>query len=245
MLDTAPEPLGVREISRRVDLSPTIVQRLVNTLSLHGYIDKDPIHRKYIIGYKTFGLGWRLTRDDRLISAAFNELQGLSAQNLLNTFLGVLRGNRALYLLAMQSQGPVAIRSAPGSLAYLHSTAMGKVLLAYMPMAQARDLLAQDALPKLTEHTVTDIPAILKDLNKIRDEGIAIVRGENIPGITSLGVPIFDFNGEVVASMSAAYPDNSFSSEGEKEVFDIIREAGSTISQKLGYLPKPFEPLKA
>lgn len=242
MLDTTPEPLGVREISRRMGLSPTIVQRLMNTLSQHRYIDKDPVHKKYIIGYKTFGLGWRLTRDDRLISAAFNELQALSSDNFLNMYLGVAQGNRALYLLAMQSQGPVAIKSTPGSTTFLHSTAMGKVLLAYMAPDLARDIL-DEPLPKITEHTVTDVSAILDELDRIRREGFSIIRGENIPGITSVGVPIFDFDGKAVASISAAYPDNFFSSEGESEVFEITREAGRTISQKLGYGQPPQTPV--
>lgn len=235
LLDKAPEPLGVREMSRSVGLSPTIVQRLVNTLAQHGYIHQDAVLKKYMISYKAFGLGWRLTRDDRLISASIRELQELATKHLLNAYLAILRGNRAVYLLAFQSEGPVGIRSVPGSEAFLHSTAMGKVLLATIPSAQARKLLTSEPLKRLTEKTETNANRIMTELEQIRKKEVAIVRGENIPGVTSIGVPIRDFSGKVVASVSTAYSDNFFSAADQKDVISLTINVGKRISESLGY----------
>jgi len=235
LLDSAPEALGIREMSRIVGLSPTIVQRLINTLAQRGYIHQDPILKKYSIGYKTFGLGWRLTRDDRLISASVAPLQELASKHFLNAYLGAVQGNRAVYLLVLQSEGPIAIRNVPGSLAYLHSTAMGKVLLAYMPSEKARELITAEPLHKLTARTQTDPEVLMEEIRHVREAGFSIIRGENLPGVSSVGAPVFDFSGSVLASVSIAYPDNFFSAEEEEKVVTLVRDVGKQISANLGY----------
>lgn len=234
VLDKSSDPLGVREISRRMGLSPTIVQRLINTLAEYGYIKQDPEAKKYTIGYRAFGLGWKLTKEDRLISASLPVLQDLSAR-LLNSYLGVLKGDKALYLLSLQSDGPVAIRGAPGSFAYLHSTAMGKVLLSELDESEVRKILGCDPLPKVTANTVVDVDELLSQLIDIKRLGTATVRGENIPGITSVAAPVRDFSGQMLASISVAYPDNFFPKGYDSEVVEIVKSSAKAISETLGF----------
>jgi DNA-binding IclR family transcriptional regulator len=239
ILDQSPGPLGVREMSRRLGLSPTIVQRLVNTLAEYGYIRQETDMKKYVIGYRAFGLGWRLTHDDRLISASIGILQELSSRHLLNSYLGVRRNDKALYLLTLQSEGPVAIRGMPGGTAHLHSTAMGKVLLAHLPVEEARRLLTAAPLAAVTERTITDPEALLDELGEVRQNGFAMVRGENIPGVQSIGAPLRDMSGAVVASISVAYPDNFFKPSFEVEAVRLTVEAARAISKLLGHRSEP------
>src|SRR5690606_37994016 len=113
ILDKATAPLGVREIARQLGLSATIVQRLINTLSQYRFVTQDNETKRYSIGYRAFGLGWSLTKKDRLISVVKPELDILAAKHLLNGYLGILRGTRAIYILSTQSEGPIVIRSVP------------------------------------------------------------------------------------------------------------------------------------
>jgi len=235
LLDASSEPLGIREMARSLDISPTIVQRLVNTLSEYGYLQQNADMRKYVIGYRAFGLGWKLTADDRLIAASMDALQNLSSNHQLNSYLGVLRQERALYLLALQSEGPIAIRGVPGAKAYLHSTAMGKVLLAQLPEEQALAILKRAPLARPTRLTKTNPEDIMNELAEIRKSGVAYVNGENLPSVTSIGVPIWDHKNTVVASISVAYPNEYFPLEEEKNIEQILKETGQSISSALGY----------
>jgi len=118
----------------------------------------------------------------------------------------VLHGGRAVYLLAVQADGPVAIRVAPGSEMPLHSTSAGKVLLASLSDAEARKLLGGGKLAAITPHTVTDPAALVASLARVRRQGYATVSEENIRGVLSVGAPIRDRSGRVVAALSVAFP---------------------------------------
>lgn len=235
ILDKAPTPLGVREIARRLSISATIVQRLVNTLAHYNYVVQDQETKRYSIGYRAFGLGWTLMQKDRLVAETQPHLERLASTHLLNGYLGTLQGNRALYLLSMQSDGPIAIRSVPGSLTFLHSTAMGKVLLAAMPSDKAYELLRSEPLQKLTPETVTDVDALMSQLEEIRNDGFAYVKSENIMGVTSVGAPVKDGTGKVIAALSAAFAQWSSPEQSFDDVTKIVVDTAQQISRALGY----------
>ena len=134
--------IGVREIARRLELSPTIVQRMVTSLARRGYVDKNAETARYRLGYRALALGANGERGADYIGTARRELERLARGQSLNGFISVLHGGRAVYLLAVQAEGPVAIKVAPGSEMPLHSTAAGKVLLASQSDAEARKLWA-------------------------------------------------------------------------------------------------------
>lgn len=235
LLDKSPAPLGVREIARRMDLSATIVQRLVNTLAQFNFVTQDAETKRYAVGYAALGLGWSMMQKDRLISAAQPHLDRLATKRMLNTYLGKMRGNRVLYLLSIQSAGPIAIRSAPGSLAWPHSTALGKALLAEQSPDAARKLLSAEALPRLTAHTVTDVDQLLSQIDAVRSTGIAIVDAENIAGITSIGAVVREHSGKAVAAISVAYAPASSPEITQDEAASLVTEAARDISQSLGW----------
>lgn len=219
LLDASPAPLGVREIARQLDLSTTIIQRLVNTLAAYKYLEQAADTRRYRIGPRSLGLGSALLRHDKLISGANAELQQLATEGL-SGFLGVLRGVRAVYLLAVQGRGPIAVRAIPGEMAYLHSTAMGKVLLSALNDGEVRNLLAEQPLPKLTEKTIHELPALLADLGEVRRLGYATSINENLSGVISVGAPIRNANGQVSAALSVAF---AASGDGENRLDDAIK----------------------
>lgn len=241
LLDKAPKPMGVREISRQMGISATIAQRLINTLFEYNYVTQDPETRRYAIGYRAFGLGWSLTKKDRLISVAKPELDKLASQHLLNSYLGVLQGRRAIYILSVQSDGPIAIRSAPGSLTYLHSTALGKALLAELPESEAIALLTAEPLAQVTPQTITDPQKILADLREARKVGFTAVKSENIEGVISVGAAVRDASGKVIAALSTAFAEWSTPRFSIDDVAALVVESARRISQNLGYHVEEIE----
>jgi len=235
LLDAAPRPVGVREISRQLELSPAIVQRLLKTLSEHNYVRQDDETRRYSIGYRALSLGTSLERTDNVLIAAHAELQNLAAKHKLNGYIGTLQGNRAVYLLSVQSEGPVAIRNEPGEATYLHTTAMGKVLLASLTDEQATTLLGPGPLTRVTEATMTDPRDVIASLSDIRRLGYATVFDENILGVTSVGAPIRTTSGRTRAALSVAFA-RQFSPELTTEAAAaIVLEAARRLSKGLGY----------
>ncbi|TKI06594.1 IclR family transcriptional regulator [Martelella alba] len=235
LVNASTQPLGVREIARQLDLSPTIVQRFVKTLTERNYLKQDEATRRYSIGYTTLSLGSSLARTDNLLMAADQELNAIARDYSLNGYLGTLQNNRAVYLLSVKSHGPIVLLRQPGELTYLHTTAMGKVLLASLPEERARSMLGCGPLERKSPSTITDPAAILSHLPAIRQQGYAVVENENIEGIVSIGAPVKDAAGNVVAAISVAYARQFAPELTIEKVAFIVAGSALTISKNLGY----------
>jgi DNA-binding IclR family transcriptional regulator len=226
--------IGVREIARRLALSPTIVQRMVTSLARRGYFDRNAENARYRLGYRALALGANNEHGSDYIGTARRELELLARGQSLNGFIAVLHGGRAVYLLAVQAEGPVAIKVAPGSEMPLHSTAAGKVLLASQSDAEARRLLGHGKLPAITPHTITDPAAVVTSLAKVRKQGFATVAEENIRGVLSVGAPIRDRTGKVLAALSVAFPKYLDASQTLQTVTPLVVEAAQRASRAAG-----------
>ena len=178
LLAATSEPLGVREIARRLRLPPSNIQRLVKTLAKAGFLEQTDATSRYMIGYCAFQVGNAFVAQNSLFSAVMPELYTL-ADHHVTGFLGVLRDRRVVYLATVQSEGPIAITHRPGSQAHLHSTAMGKALLAEMPESEVRRLLGDGPLPRLTSRTKVTLTSLISELQGIRRVGYATSDEEN------------------------------------------------------------------
>lgn len=234
MIEAESGDIGVRELARRLGLSPTIVQRLVSSLAVRGYIEKNTETSRYRLGHRSMILGASGERGVDYAATARRELDRLAHEHHLNGFVAVLRGGRAIYLLAVQAESPVAIRVSLGSEMPLHSTAAGKVLLASLDDGEARKLLGRAKLAAITPHTITDPAALVASLAKVRRQGFATVVEENIPGVLSVGAPITDRGGNVVAALSVAFPKYLESGLTLQGSIPLVTPAALRISRTLG-----------
>jgi DNA-binding IclR family transcriptional regulator len=226
--------VGVRELARRCELSPTIVQRLVSSLASRGYIEKNGETQRYRLGHRSLALGASGEGAFDYLVAARRELERLSHEHGLNGFVSVLREGRAIYMLAVQADGPIAIKVSAGSDMPLHSTGAGKVLLAALSDGAARRILGARKLTAITPHTVTDPATVIASLAKVRRQGFALVNEENIPGVLSVGAPIRDRTGAVVAALSVAFPKYLDSGTTLATVTPLVTSAAERISRLLG-----------
>ena len=238
--------IGVREIARRLELSPTIVQRMVTSLARRGYVDRDAETARYRLGYRALALGANSNGGADYIGTARRELERLARGHSLNGFVSVLHGGRAVYLLAVQAEGPVAIKVAPGSEMPLHSTAAGKVLLAAQSDGEARKLLGHGKLAAITPHTQTEPAAVIAGLARVRKQGFATVAEENIRGVLSVGAPIRDRDGKLLAALSVAFPKYLDASQTLQSVTPLVVTAAQRISRAVGHaLPDRQPPARS
>lgn len=235
VLKDSDEPVGVREIARRLDLSAPAIQRLLNTLTDQGYVDQAPDTRRYRIGHGVLALAQHVLRKDRLIGLAEPELQALAAEGCFNAFLGVRRDASGLYLLAVQSRSPIVIRSSAGERMPLHSTALGKALLLGLSDGDIRKLLGEAPLERLTPRTVTELGRLIRQLRAAHTVGYTTALDENILGVISVGAPVRNATDAVIAAISVAYPRSVGPQIAIAEVGERVMAAASRISVGLGF----------
>ncbi len=232
-LTDSTEPLGVRDIARRMVVAPSNVQRLVNTLTKAGFLEQTESTGRYKIGYRAFRVGSAFVEQQNLYSAAMPELYRLAGLHITG-FLGALRESMVVYLATVQSEGPVAITHRPGSQTHLHSTAMGKALLAEMDDNKIKEILTNRPLPRLTSKTVISVPHLWKEIEIIRRTGIAVSEDENRYGFYSSGTVVRDLSGTAIAVISGAVPSALLKSGERATVAERVYEAAQNASLKLG-----------
>lgn len=233
LLAATPSPLGVREIARQLQVAPSIAQRLVRTLSNAGYLEQTGEASRYTIGYRAFQVGNAFVSQNSIHSAVMPELYALADQYLTG-FLGVLRGRAVVYLATVQSNGPIALTHRPGSQTPLHSTALGKALLAEMSDTQVKNIFGGSSLPRLTSRTKITIPQLLADLNEVRQHGYGVSDGENRTGVYSVGAVVRDLDNRAVAAISGAVPSAGLTQKERERVIKLVTNAAKNVSRKLG-----------
>ena len=238
VLADAGQERGVREIARELGLAPSIVQRLVQTLVEYGYVERAPDGQKYRIGYRAFQVGRSYLAQSDLHALSLPELRALAERDQINAYLGVLRDRSVVYLEAIQSSGPIAIVSRPGSRASLHSTAFGKALLAELSDEEVAELLGPEPFCRLTAKTKVTLDAFMEELREVRQKGFAISDEENIDNVFAAGAVIRDASGRAIASVSGAVPRHQLSGGGIEKLCEVIVGAAERISRRLGAAPR-------
>ena len=178
-------------------------------------------------------MGSAFVEQNNLYSAAMPELYNLASLHITG-FLGVLRENMVVYLATVQSEGPVAVTHRPGSQTYLHSTAMGKALLAEMDNSKIKSILTARPLPRLTPKTQISVSQLLKEIELIRRTGVAISEEENRYGFFSAGTVIRDFSGTAVAVISGSVPAAVTKTDDRAKIAEQVYQAAQNASLKLG-----------
>jgi DNA-binding IclR family transcriptional regulator len=227
------EPLGVREIARRLALAPSNVQRLLKTLAKAGFLEQTQGTLRYKIGYRAFQVGSAFVGQNSLYSAVMPELYALAGRHITG-FLGVRRNQALVYLATVQSEGPVAITHRPGSQTYLHSTAMGKALLAELKNDEIRALLGARPLPRLTPSTKVALPQLIKEIEAVRRLGYATSEEENRQGFFSAGAVVRDVSGAAIAVISGAVPTVTMKANDRSAIARQVIDAALNASRKLG-----------
>lgn len=228
------EAVGVREMARRTELNVALVQRLVNSLCDAGFVEQDPETRKYRIGAVAFHVGQAFLATIDLVELATPILRDLSSRHALNSYLAILRDDACLYLCVQQSPGALTVYATPGDRVPVHTTAIGKVLLAGMPDMEVKALFARTVLDKRTEKSKVDLADISRELEEIRSGGLGVSDEENIPGIFALGAPIIDASGKTIAAVSCATAAHLASGEDRARIAVAISQAADEISRRFG-----------
>lgn len=220
--------ITLTELARRTDLPKPTVFRLINELVRWGGLERNG--HCYTLGPRLFMLGESAPTPARLRDVALPYLSDLYEATHENTNLGLLQGRDVVFLARLAGHRSSQMRLRLGLPLPAHSTATGKVLLAYSPPEYLERVLGGQ-LQRKTAHTIVMPGVLAQQLRSIAERGYAINGEEATPGIVAVAAPIFDANKAVVAAISIA---------GRRERINITRivptltGAAANLSRLLG-----------
>ncbi len=220
------EILGVSELARRTGLPKSTTNRLLRTLDTAALIER--AGSGYRIAERFHGFAELLLPGYRpgLREVALPFLQDLYEASHETVHLGVLDGVdvRCVEKLFGHRRSPFA--SKVGDALPVHSTALGKVLLAYAPEATRRHVLGAVLVGRVAAAT-TRPPRFHAELNATRRNGFAFDRQETHPAVNCVAAPVVGRTGEAVAAISVSGPSDRFD---PVTVIDVLQRKAKAVS---------------
>lgn len=226
---------GVSEIAETMGVHKSTASRLLNALDHRGMIQQHPERGKYQLGFGILRLAAAIPGKLSLVQEARPVLQGLADEFGETTNLAVLRSNYAVNVDQAMGPSAVATHDWIGNLTPVHATASGKIFLANLEPAERDKLLDATGLPAATANTITDRHELEKHLAGIMATGYSTVYEELETGLNAAAVPIRDYRGDVIGSISISGPAFRFDPEEVPNLPAELVRAGEQISNHLGY----------
>ena len=231
--------IGIAELSRRVGLHVSTAHRILGTLVSRGYARQSPESGRYALGAKTFHIAESYLGQMDLRRLVRPVLERLSRETGETANLVILDGRDALYLDKVESPRSLRIFSRIGRRAPLYCTAVGKVLLADLPMDEVNSLLDGGALDALTRATVTSRNQLRQELRKVQEQGFALDIEECEDGASCIAVPVRNSRGETVAAIGISGPSSRMNAQRIAELVPAVMRSGSEASEQLGFHGRP------
>jgi len=226
--------LGVTEIAERVGLHKSTVHRFMVNLDAAGLVERNPRSGRYRLGLHIFELGGLVMQRMNLWDEALPFLEGLVRDTGETGHLAVLDGGEAIYIERVEARRPLRVPSAIGRGYPAHATNLGKVLLADLPRERVVEIVATHGLAAYTRNTITELPELELELERIRERGYAIDDEEYDEGLRCIGAGVRDHSGRVVSALGIGGPVTRITPERVEELSRLVINAARGLSRRLG-----------
>lgn len=237
----ADHPLSAQQVAEALKISRPTAYRLLLTLVSRGYVTEVDGAR-FRLGTQALSLSNKVLSSIDLPEVARPYMRELSDLTNETVNLSILEGAEILYIARVESSQSIRMMSTIGTRSHLHSTSMGKALLAFLPGEEQRSLVEKITLTPRTAATIAERDLLIKELANVRKQGFAIDNEENEAGVRCVGAPIFDHRGYAFAAISVSGPAYRISVTQLKAISRPLIEATQAISACLGYVPGESTP---
>jgi DNA-binding IclR family transcriptional regulator len=227
-------PLGLTlsDIAARLELSVNFVYRVTQSLVAHGYVVRD-VEKRFSIGSRLLGLCQPVVDDVPLTEAALPAMRWLSEQTGEAAHLGMISGHEGIVLERVIGRAMIKFYVERGTRFPLHTSGPGKVMLAFMPEAERDEVIAVMKFERFQPWTISNRKEFLKCLDVVRTQGFAVDAGEHLEGHHCLGAPIFDADGNAIASLWITGPSQRLSEERMLKLAPVVKKAGQMVTMAL------------
>lgn len=203
------------ELSTALDIPTSTAHNYLKTLETEEYIVSED--GTYHVGLRFLEHGAHARSRMKLFDVAVPEVNKLADQTGELANLLVEEHGRGVYLHRAYGDEAVQVEAHVGTRVYLHSTALGKAILAHIEEHHRNEIFEKQGLPQRTEGTVTDREELQTQLQRIKERGYAFDNGERIQGLRCVAAPVLSTTGRVLGAVSVSGPANRFREQRFRE----------------------------
>lgn len=208
--------------------------RALQTLQGHEIVEVEEPGQLWHIGAGAFRIGTAFLRRTKVVERARQPMDQLVRDTGETANLGVEVRGEVLFLAQVETHEAIRAFFPPGTKGPMHSSGIGKALLAWYPEERARDIIARQGLPKFTSLTLTSDTALLRDLARTRERGFAIDDQERAEGMRCIAAPIFNAYAEPVAALSVSGPAFRVGLSDATRIGHLVRAAADLVTGATG-----------
>jgi IclR family acetate operon transcriptional repressor len=223
---------GVNELAKYLNIPNSTVHDHLRTLKAERYVLKK--RDEYYISTRFLELGERSRKRMDIYQAAEDEVEQLARGTGEHVLLMGEEDGLGVILAIAEGEEAVNIDSHAGLHIRLHTTAMGKCILAQLPAERANEIIEHYGLPKRTKTTITDPKQLKEELVEIRKCGYSIDQGGEIEGVRCIATPILQHD-EVVGSIGLCGPQNRIQGEFAEQMREKLLQTANVIEVTLNY----------
>ncbi len=199
--------MGITDIGKKLGIHKSTTSRLVKLLVATGFLQQNPITKKYMLGKSAFKIGTATTRslNSKLLAVAQPYLAELSQLTGESVALEILSGTNVV--LALHVEGPSHIRFnfQPGEQVPINAAAGAKVILSHCE-PKFLELCLRQKFIRYNENTIVVKKEYRQLLREIRQTEIAYDRGERYRDTHAMATPIHSLDGGPKAAVVIAGP---------------------------------------
>ena len=227
--------ISLAELSRKVGLHNSTTFHLVKTMVSLGYIRQIKDDKRYRIGRPLFALAANALDEIEMVSLAMPVLEDLSRDTGESGHFAVPMGDSVVVIARTAGPGAFQLIERVGVVRPAHCTALGKVILAALRPEQLENFLKRAELAPATPNSITDARALRKNLEDVRQSGIAFDDGELNPEVRCIGVPVRDFTGQIIGAIGISGPIWRLSIQALQSRVQAVQAAARRLSAEFGY----------
>jgi len=229
VLKRHPKPLSLNDVTQLVHGAKTSVFRILRTLEIAGYIERDAAGR-YLLSAEVRALlpGPFL---NRLIRFTHPKLKELNRAFHETVSLAVLFDNHIEVEDVVESPHVMRMSNTVGRILPPHASSLGKSILAFQTEERRDKLLLAYGLHRFTPHTITDQRDLRREFEQIAERGYATDMEESTPDGCCIGAPILGEDGHAIASISISFPKSRMGDE--KKIAPALQRTCAALAREL------------
>jgi DNA-binding IclR family transcriptional regulator len=233
--------LGPSAVGEKVGLDKATVTRLLRTLVETGYVAQDEVSRRYRLTGKILRLAHGVTAHLDLQRVARPHLKRLREDVGETVHLGVREGLEVFYVDKLVSDNSIQLVSEVGQTMPLHTTSLGKAILAALPEVDREALYRQMDFAPRTARTIRSVEQFREEIARTQARGYAVDDRENEDFGACVAVAIVGADGRPVGALSVSGPDfrvrahfDRFGQRADRSALAIARELGAEMATPAG-----------
>ena len=226
------EGLGVSELAKKLKMAKSTVHGMTSALEELGAVMRDPLTKKYKLGFTLLEIGRSAYSQIDLKTAARPVTEDLMEKTRTSVFLGILNLDHVTILDIVEARQDLNITAPVGSNIPLFAGAVGKVFLAAMEEEQAIRIIRSKGLPRFTDNSIVDLEMYHHELKKVREKGYAVDDEEYIMGVRAVASPLLGL-GQLRSAIWAVGFKASLDDSKMKSIAAETHMAASAISRRI------------